>query len=250
MHEIRQKIVCLVPSWTETLIECGANVVGRSRFCIHPGDRVKNIPAVGGTKDFKLDEILKLQPDLVILDKEENRKEMADALTAKGVAIEVSHVESIATAADFLQHLSLTLKIPRLSELGAEYLEFKNRKLNLSHFFQEAVLMKTSAPTDFTNCSYVIWKNPYMIIGPGTFISEVLSCFEISLAVPELKAKYPQISEEELKKTFCLFSSEPYPFAKDFEKLIVAGFRGLLVDGEKISWYGIRNLRFLQSCSK
>ena len=98
MHEIRQKIVCLVPSWTETLLECGAEVVGRSRFCIHPADRVKDIPAVGGTKDFRLQEILNLKPAIVILDKEENRKEMAEALSAHGIQLEISHVDGIESA--------------------------------------------------------------------------------------------------------------------------------------------------------
>lgn len=34
------RVVCMVPSWTETLIECGVKVVGRTRYCVHPGDRV------------------------------------------------------------------------------------------------------------------------------------------------------------------------------------------------------------------
>ena len=90
-----------------------------------------------------------------------------------------------------------------------------------------------------------------MAIGPGTFISDVLSCFEINLTKIALKdEKYPKVTEDNLKKTFCLFSSEPYPFAKDFEKLLAAGFNGALIDGEKISWYGMRNLKFLQSCAE
>ena len=88
-----------------------------------------------------------------------------------------------------------------------------------------------------------------MVIASGTFISDVLTRFEIELAhLGPAGEKYPKISEEELKKTFCLFSSEPYPFARDLDKLRTSGFRGVLIDGEKISWYGIRNLRFLQSC--
>ena len=84
-----------------------------------------------------------------------------------------------------------------------------------------------------------------MTVGEGTFISDVFSLIDIKFPGRE---KYPKIAEDELKNSYCLFSSEPYPFAKEFEKLTDLGFKGALVDGEKISWYGIRNLNFLLSC--
>lgn len=66
------RLISLVPSWNETLIECGLNVVGRSRYCIHPEDRVRDIPIVGGTKDIRWDRVREARPDLLVLDREEN----------------------------------------------------------------------------------------------------------------------------------------------------------------------------------
>lgn len=34
------RVVYLVPPWTETLIECSVNLVGRIRYCVHPADKV------------------------------------------------------------------------------------------------------------------------------------------------------------------------------------------------------------------
>jgi ABC-type Fe3+-hydroxamate transport system substrate-binding protein len=248
MHKNGQKIVSLVPSWTETLLECGFHVTGRTRFCIHPESQVKNIPVVGGTKTLKTEELLKLSPDVVILDKEENKKEMAEELWKHGIQTEVSHVENIKSAALFMQKLAQEFKSEKLAKAAEDYLILDAQKFSKQKFIENAVI-NTNAEIDFDNLSYVIWKNPWMVIGEDTFIADVLQHFGIRLKVFEGASKYPQVSEEELKKTYGLYSSEPYPFEKEFVSLTAAGFKGAHVNGEKISWYGIRNLRFLESCS-
>ncbi|MGZ3692075.1 MAG: ABC transporter substrate-binding protein [Pseudobdellovibrio sp.] len=243
MQEKNAKIVCLVPSWTETLIECGVEVVGRTRFCIHPAEKVKSIKVVGGTKNMNLQEIIALKPDYVLLDQEENKLEMAEQLKTAGIQLIVSHVQSVKSAADFLLNLGALLKNAELIKAGEDYHKVLKSKVSRSTFFRGCVLKKNSE-IDVSHLNYVIWKNPYMIIGEGTFISDVFSLIGVEFKAEE---KYPKIAEEELKKTCCLFSSEPYPFAKEFQQLTDVGFKGALVDGEKISWYGIRNIKFLLS---
>jgi ABC-type Fe3+-hydroxamate transport system substrate-binding protein len=249
MHENRQKILCLVPSWTETLVECGLNVVGRTRFCIHPAEKIKNIAAVGGTKNFNLSEILKINPDVVIMDKEENRKEMAGDLAKHGIRLEVSHVTDLKSAVEFLHLLSRVFKSEALQKLSAEYRTVSEKPMPLAKFRTQAVIEGTELQPD--NVSYVIWKNPYMVVNKNTFIADVLSRFGFTLrSCGDEQERYPVVSEEELKNSFCLFSSEPYRFASEFKKLTEQGYKGALVDGEKISWYGIRNFRFLQDCAE
>ena len=75
------KVVSLVPSWTETLIEANVNVIGRTRFCIYPAQKVKDIAVVGGTKSVNIDQLSRLQPDFIVVDQQENTREMADQLT-------------------------------------------------------------------------------------------------------------------------------------------------------------------------
>lgn len=254
------KIISLVPSWTETFIECGVQVIGRTRYCIHPHDRVQKIPVVGGTKSLKIDDILALQPDFVVLDREENKKEMADQLELNGIRLVVSHVENIDSAADFLRDLSHQWQNEKLMKLSERYRDVlqKRNNLSLKSFIKKSIAeaavpeLETLTEKLRIGVQYVIWKSPFMTIGPQTFISQVLDLFGIKLLLAEdcdqTNIKYPVVSEEVLKKYFCLFSTEPYPFARQIHNLREAGFQGVLIDGELISWYGIRNLRFLESC--
>ena len=180
--------------------------------------------------------------------KEENKKEMADLLQINGIKILVSHITNLESAADFLEVLAENLLAERLSDFAERYRAIirKKKQLSVEKFFYNIELQKNSElNSNFNILEYVIWKNPFMVIGKATFISEVFKLVDIDLVRHE---KYPVISDDELKNKYCLFSSEPYPFAKAFVELTTQGYKGMLVDGEKISWYGIRNLEFLESC--
>jgi ABC-type Fe3+-hydroxamate transport system substrate-binding protein len=250
MHENKAKIVSLVPSWTETLIETDLNVIARTRFCIHPTEKVKNLPAVGGTKAFNLDELLALKPDYVILDKEENKKEMAEVLVANKIELIVSHINSVKSAADFLTEISNIFNNAKLKEFSNQYQNVIDLKSRLSpDIFLKNSIFQSNAEIDIKNLDYVIWKNPYMAIGADTFISDVFKLVNLKFNLAESQnQKYPEVSEAELKKSHCLFSSEPFPFHKQVEMLNAEGFKYSIIDGEKISWYGVRNLNFLLSC--
>lgn len=250
MHENKAKIVSLVPSWTETLIQADLNVIARTRFCIHPAEKVKNLPAVGGTKAFNLDELLALKPDYVILDKEENKKEMADALLANNIQLIVSHVSSVQSAGEFLNEIATVFQNKKLKEFTDLYADVlaQPKKLSVEKFFKNSIL-QSNAEIELNNLDYVIWKNPFMAIGPNTFISDVFKIFNLKLNLAEKQnQKYPEVSEQQLKQSYCLFSSEPFPFHKQVESLNEAQFKYSIIDGEKISWYGVRNLNFLLSC--
>ena len=77
------RIVSLVPSITETLFDLGLTtdeIVGRTKFCIHPKDYVDKIEIIGGTKNLSIDKIKSLKPDFIIANKEENIKEQVEEL--------------------------------------------------------------------------------------------------------------------------------------------------------------------------
>src|SRR5437763_15145962 len=86
------RVVSLCPSLTELVFDLGRGdtLVGRRKFCVHPADRVAAVPSMGGTKNPKVDRIVALAPDLVLLNEEENRREDAEALRATSVACHVS----------------------------------------------------------------------------------------------------------------------------------------------------------------
>ena len=98
------RVVSLVPSSTETLLALGGDVVACSRFCEQP-----DIAHVGGTKNPDIDAIVALAPDLVVLDREENRLEDHDALVAAGLSVFVSDVTDVSGALTVVRDLAVRI---------------------------------------------------------------------------------------------------------------------------------------------
>lgn len=86
------RVVSFVPSWTETLIASGVEVIGRTHFCIHPESTVKSIAVVGGTKNILIEQVVALKPDLVLFDKEENNQEMYQLCLDRRLNCYATHV--------------------------------------------------------------------------------------------------------------------------------------------------------------
>lgn len=279
---ISMRVVSLVPSWTETLIEAGVDVVGRTRFCIHPENRGRNIKVVGGTKDVSLDKIRDLKPDLILLDREENTKEMAEDL-GKLAPLHVTNVRSVEDMPNELRALALLFGSSQLDQAKClESLALRYEKIFEASPKNQAAAKKQSpivvelpglsnrkVGPDSTAFVYVIWRAPWMCVSRTTFIASMLSLSGYDLAklwtpepslsqrTEEAKARYPEFALSDLPaNTHLLLSTEPYPFAKKLSE-VETEFRSEsvadknlsfeLVDGESFSWFGIRALRYLES---
>ncbi|MBC7465808.1 MAG: hypothetical protein H7256_07435 [Bdellovibrio sp.] len=250
MNADKAKIISLVPSWTETLVAAGVNVVGRTRFCIHPDHIAKNIPTVGGTKALDIEKIKHINPDYILVDKQENTLEMAEEIKAAGFKMFITDVTDFSSVIGSLKFLSRSLENEALNDMANRYqaVSGPGAQLDPGKFFLQSVLKGAITELNFVrDYAYVIWKNPFMVVGDTTFIAENYNLVGIEFKVEQ---KYPQVDEQSLRQKFCFFSSEPFPFLDHYDALIQQGFKGVVVDGEKLSWYGIRNLRFLEACLK
>ena len=222
------KIISLVPSITETLFDFGLTadeVIGRTKFCIHPINLVKNVEVIGGTKNLNIEKIRSLKPDLIIANKEENEKLQVEELM-KDFKVWVTDIETLEDNQDFISDLGTLLYKENLA------LDF-NRKI--ASVFTDIKL------SDSKKVAYLIWKNPYMTVGSDTFINEVLvrSGFENLF---KSRKRYPEVSVEELKNADVIFlSSEPFPFQQkhiDELQIELPNNEIILVDGEAFSWFG------------
>lgn len=226
----------MVPSWTETLLEAGVEVVGRTRFCIHAPS---GIPRVGGTKDWKLSKLLALKPDLLVLDREENPQFMAED---SGLPVWASHVRSIDDLAPQLRELAEVARCPRLLDYAARWQNVAQSCLRGNDW--PGVVewgRRPSGPVD--SVVYVIWRDPWMAVGPETFIGSVLR--KVGYRVYPFAEKYPSLTEFPLN-SLLLFSSEPFPFLRKRQGLEELGLPYAFVNGESFSWFGVRTLRFLE----
>ena len=222
------KVVSLVPSITEALFDLGLTeneVVGRTKFCIHPKEKVKNVAVIGGTKNINIDKIRALQPDLILANKEENTKEQVEALMEDFKVI-VTNVENIEDNYYLLKSLG---KIFNKEERAQSF--------NLKIY---DVLIHAKIESKI-KVAYLIWKNPYMTIGSDTFIHKILG--EIGFEnIFKDKTRYPEITVEDLTDAeIIMLSSEPFPFKeKHIEELkeFYPHKKIMIVDGEAFSWYG------------
>lgn len=241
------RVISLVPSWTETLIWADVSIVGRTRFCIHPWQRCRSIPEVGGTKDINWQKVEDLAPDLLILDAEENTRTIYEEAP---VPVLVTNISSTTDVAEELSRLARALENPRLNTLSVRWrriIQHKRSDASLDEL--PGVLTWIQRPSKHCRqMLYLVWQSPWMTVTKDTFIGSVLSLLGYGKFLVPLNGKYPRIHLDDFDRslTLLLFASEPYPFRQPLKIASAEGFPSALVDGEKFSWFGLRSLHFLE----
>ncbi len=235
-HWPPRRIISLVPSQTELLADLGLEeeVVGITKFCIHPAAWFQTKNRVGGTKTLNFQKIEALKPDLIIGNKEENEQCQIELL-AQRYPVWMSDISTLEEALAMMRSLGeLTGKSENANALSSE-IEYRfAHHLSLTTYHLKVV--------------YLIWRKPYMAAGSGTFIDDMLQRAGFKNAFSGL-SRYPEISAEQLAQVSperIFLSSEPYPFSgKHIAALkeICPNAKIQLVDGELFSWYGSRLLK-------
>jgi len=231
-HFPPHRIISLVPSQTELLadLQLDQQVVGITKYCIHPPAWSRTKTIVGGTKNFNFDGIDRLHPDLIIANKEENYQDGIERLKQK-YPVWISDVANLDDA------YSMITSVGRLTGTDARAQQINQ---NISDQFRR--IEKKSNQSVL----YIIWKKPWMAAGQGTFIDAMLRTQNLKNVVET--SRYPELTAEQLaslKPDLIFLSSEPYPFReKHLPELLELSpsSRVVLVDGEMFSWYGSRLL--------
>ncbi len=226
------RIISLVPSLTELLVDLGMGkkIVGLTKFCIHPKGFKNEKTIVGGTKNFRLEVVDSLNPDLIIGNKEENYLEGIEALAEK-YPVWMSDVNDLEEACEMI------LEIGRIT----------NTTLQTENFLKEIQLSFDREIPKKGTAVYLIWNDPIMVAGGGTFINQMLQKAGFKNLITTLR--YPKIKIEDLKflnPDFLLLSSEPFPFTEKHlgeYQAALPNSKIRIVDGEMFSWYGSRLLK-------
>jgi ABC-type Fe3+-hydroxamate transport system substrate-binding protein len=236
------RLVSLCPSLTELVFDLGrgAELVGRTRFCVHPEGLVDQVERVGGTKNPKIPRILELAPDLVLLNEEENRREDWEALEGAGIRCHVSFPRDVAGTAAMVRDIAAVLGRAAEGERIASDIEARAARV--------AAAAARRAPVRYT---YLIWRDPWMAVSGDAFVSAMLGLAGGENVFAGAAERYPAITAEELRDAApdrVFLSSEPFPFTATHaaELAAVTGLpleRFVLADGELLSWHGSRTAR-------
>ncbi len=237
------KIISLVPSQTELLFDLGLNaeIIGITKFCVHPKEKVALKEKIGGTKNLNIAKIKSLNPTLIIANKEENKKEQIEEL-AKLFPVWISDVT------DFSSALEMILSVGKMTGREKEA-ETLSNKISQNFVRFAPLPAGRQGLRDKKSAAYFIWKKPLMVAGNRTFINDMMMRCGFQNCFQNLNRHYPEITAEQLQQAMpqiILLSSEPYPFQEKhisaFQKICPEA-KIILVDGELFSWYGSRLLQ-------
>ena len=221
------RVVSLVPSVTESLLAWSVRPIAVTRFCEHP-----ELPAVGGTKDPDLAAIVALAPDLVVVNDEENRLADADALTAAGLRLHVTHVEAVDDVDPCLDALAAAVEVERPAGEREAFGALGSRP--------------PLPPADRgPRSAFVpIWRRPWMTMNRETYGASVLARLGLAGLFDDADERYPAVELDQVaarRPDLVLLPSEPYPF-RERHRADVAGLGAEVrfVDGQDLFWWGVR----------
>lgn len=226
-----KRIVSLAPAITETLYHLSLDdeIVGRTRFCKYPENKVNNALNIGGTKDIKLERIHSLNPDLIIAEKEENTKEIVETLE-KHYPVFVFEVQSITDSFRMVNDLG---------KLTGRQKEAHTLHDRIEVNFQQLPTIKQK------RAAYMIWQRPYMVVGKNTYIQSVLDHLGFINPFVQSEGRYPVVTIDDLQNAqldYLLLATEPFPFQEKhiehFEE-ILPDVKTVIIDGEMF-WYGAK----------
>ncbi|HYF50762.1 MAG TPA: helical backbone metal receptor [Planctomycetota bacterium] len=248
------RIVSLVPSLTETLCSVGGRdrVVGCTAFCIFPRGLLKDpaITIVGGTKTVQREKLLGLNPDLVLLNLEENTLEDIDFLKAR-VPCYINGVRTLDEGIETIRELGALIgradiAEPLANEAGRILTEIRSR-------VEDRRTRGGATPKIF----YPIWREPWMSINSDTFIHDHLQTCGAENIFAANKSRYPEVTLEQVSAAapdIVWLPSEPYEFKEkhkaEFENLpalpAAQNNRIELVNGDNVCWFGARQIEGME----
>lgn len=252
-----RRVVSLLPSATETVFALGAGerLVGRTRYCIAP-EGARAVENIGGTKDPDLARIIALKPELVIANKEENRREDILHLREHGLAVHVGQPTTVEESLYWVSTLGMLLQ----AQDAAEAIVKRGVKQIVALRDRASQLEEANAhrlkPRQHVRPRVVafIWKDPWMAVGNDTYAGDLIETLGGEHVLKADKGRYPELTVEAvaaLRPDVLLFPDEPFPFKAEHlepwrEHLRLPADRLRICDGQDFLWFGARTPEALQ----
>lgn len=219
-----QRIVSLVPSLTEALaVDHRAQIIAATEWCTHPADLAAE--RIRGTKNPDTAKIIKLEPDLVVANKEENRELDVRRLREAGVQVWVTDIESIDQSFSSMRRLwteGLKSKVP-------------------NWLIEAEEVWAAPARTSGQRVACCIWRDPWMVVGRDTFTGDMLSRLGFEHVFASADKRYPAVDLGELDQLdldLVVLPDEPYVFTPSDGPEAFTRTPTALCSGRALTWFG------------
>jgi len=271
-----QRVVSLVPSFTESLFDLGLgnSVVGITDYCIYPENDLMHLPRLGGPKNPQIDKIIALNPDLVLANWEENLRQTVEELKLAGIPVWVTFPKSVSETLDVLWDITEVYRSETAS-MRLKTLEMTLDWVKSASMVREPVRYFCPIWYDQTEDGWHWW----MTFNHLTYSHDLLNLIggENVFAERERKVpleadlgqsvespneggdtRYPRVTTGEIisaQPEIILLPNEPYAFNEEHKEQLETLFsetpaarnkRIYLVDGSLITWNGTRLARALR----
>ncbi len=233
-----RRIVSLVPSLSELVCDLGAaeRLVGVTRYCTHPARELARLARVGGTKNPQREAIAALSPDLILVDRDENRREDFEWLAAR-FAVYVAHPRTVERVEATVRGVASLLDRAARGERVAGAIAAARCGAR-----PESSPRRVFCP---------IWRNPWMSFNGAAYASDLISVSGGVNVCGTDTAPFPEVDLAEIATAdpeVILLPDEPYVFTaahRDELALLSAttawrNDRVHLADGKALFWYGKR----------
>lgn len=182
------KVVALTASDCEILAALGAEdtLVGRGEYCDYP-ESILEVPAVQSGADTNLEQIIALEPQVVVMAKMAQTEEQVAALEAAGIRVVVSDaqdIEGVYTAIRLIGAL-----VGRNDEAEAMVADMQ------STFADIAAKSENTGKTVYFEVSPLQWG--LWTAGKGTFMDELATMCGLTNAFADVEG-WAEISEEQV----------------------------------------------------
>lgn len=220
-----RRVVSLVPSLTESVaLTRPAALVGATDWCSHPAGL--EVTRVRGTKNPDLAKILALAPDLVLANKEENRRSDVAALRDAGIAVWVTVIETVDEALTSLRRMfgeALGWGVP-------DWLAEAERRWQ-----------RPAAAASPLRVAIPVWRDPWMVVGSSTFTGDLAARLGLVNVYGSDPGRYPRVELADIRERrpdVVVLPDEPYRFTGEDGPEAFPGIPVALVSGRALTWYG------------
>ncbi len=192
LNKPAQKIVAMVPSDVEILYELGAGgqIAAVGEYCNWPAEALDK-PSVGTGENTSVEQLIALQPDLVIIGVMAQDAAQSEALSAAGIPVMVTDSQTIEDTYD---------TIGKIGTLAGKKAEADKLVDFMKNKFAEITANAENSPLTERKSAYVEvspLEFGLFTCGKGTFVDELLAIAGVENAFGDQEG-WPMISEEQV----------------------------------------------------